>query len=112
MVQPMVKKPEGRVTLQSAVAHYLSDIDLAIAARNKRPASRVLTANTLKRFSEFLPSEVQYLSQITPAHLSKYAAHVLEKSPTRSTETARNHFLRVLQFLKSRGVTLYKRDGE
>jgi hypothetical protein len=89
----------------------LPKIDLAIRAKNKRPGSRTLMANTLKRFSGFA-KDVKYLNDITPEHLTKYAAYVIETSPTLSRETGRNHFLPMVQFLKSRGVVLTKVNGD
>lgn len=100
-----------KVTLEQAISAYLAEIDLAIRAKNKRPGSRTLMANTLRRFSGFA-KDVKYLHDITPEHLTKYAAHVIETSPTHSRETGRNHYLRMLQFLKSHGIVLTKVYGD
>lgn len=105
------KKKEEKLTLQLAINAYINEIDLAIAAKNKRPKSRSLMVNTLERFSKFFP-DIKYLDDITPEHISKYVANVIEKSPTHSRETGKNHHLRMIQFLKSRGVTLTKANGE
>jgi hypothetical protein len=109
--EPKVDSKKSKTPLQEAINAYLAEIGLAIRAKNKRPGSRTLMANTLERFSGFA-KDVKYLNDITPEHLTEYAAYVIETSPTLSRETGRNHFLRMVQFLKSRGVVLTKVNGD
>lgn len=107
---PEVKKASLGVTLQMAIDAYLTGIEREVASRNKRPGTLQLVRNTLKKFRG--NSKVQYLSEVTVAHLDNYAAWCIETSRTHSPQTGRNEFLRVNQFLKSCGVVLTKRNGD
>jgi integrase/recombinase XerD len=104
-----VKKTSLGVPLQMAIDDYLAGIEREVASRNKRKGTLELARNTLKKFREH--SKVQYLSEIKVAHLDNYAAWCIATSRTHSSDTGRNEFLRVNQFLRSRGIVLTKVDG-
>ncbi|MGB8031775.1 MAG: site-specific integrase [Terracidiphilus sp.] len=106
---PEVKKTPVGIPLQIAIDDYLAGIEREVASRNKRKGTLELARNTLKKFREH--SKVQYLSEITVAHLDNYAAWCIATSRTHSSDTGRNEFLRVNQFLRSRGIVLTKVDG-
>jgi integrase/recombinase XerD len=109
-VPPDLKKASVGITLQMAVDAYLTGIEREVASRNKRSGTLQLVRNTLKKFS--VHSEVKYLSEVTVAHLDNYAAWCIATSRTRSSQTGRNEFLRVNQFLRSSGISLTKKDGD
>jgi integrase len=89
---------------------YLDEIDRGVRSLNKAKSTWTLMRNTLRKFQAL--TKVKYLSDITVRHLDEFAAHVIETSPTHSRQTGRNEYLRVLQFLKSRGIVLTKQEGD
>lgn len=103
------KMPTG-IPVQIAVDAYLAGIERAVASRNKRKGTLDLARTTLRKFSEH--SKIQYLSDITVAHLDNYAAWCIETGRTHSAQTGRNEFLRVNQFLRAQGIVLTKIDGK
>jgi integrase len=105
-----VVKANVGVSISVAIDAYLEELERKVQSRNRRPGTLQLMRTTLRKFSQH--AKVHYLSEITVAHLDNYAAWCVATSRTHSPQTARNEFLRVLQFLKSRGVSLTKKDGE
>jgi len=103
------KTPTG-IPLQIAIDAYLEGIERAVASRNKRKGTLDLARTTLRKFSEH--SKVQYLSDITVAHLVNFAAWCIATGRTHSAQTGRNEFLRVNQFLRAQGIVLTKTDGK
>lgn len=103
------KTPTG-IPLQIAIDAYLEGIERAVASRNKRKGTLDLARTTLRKFSEH--SKVQYLSDVTVAHLDNYAAWCIATGRTHSAQTGRNEFLRVNQFLRAQGIVLTKIDGK
>jgi integrase len=97
-------------TLQAAIDDHLAEIELAISSGNKQRGTYKLIRCTLEKFQSF--SKLSHLHQITPRILDEYAAHCLETSPTHSRATARSEYIRMLQFLKARGVALTLKNGE
>jgi integrase len=95
--------------LWSAMDAYLAEIESAVRSKNKRQASYKLMECTLRKFEAW--SKLERVDQITARHLDGYAGHIIETSPTHSVMSGRNEYVRMLQFLKSRGVTLTKKDG-
>jgi hypothetical protein len=63
------KTPTG-IPLQMAIDAYLEGIERAVASRNKRKGTLDLARTTLRKFTEH--SKVQYLSDITVAHLDNF----------------------------------------
>ncbi len=98
------------LSLQRAADDYLAEIERGVASCNKRKGTLQLAKKTLKKFIEY--AKVQFLSEITVAHLDNYAAWCIATSRTHSPQTGHNEFLRVNQFLKSRGIVLTKRSGD
>jgi hypothetical protein len=96
--------------LRDGMDAYLCEIESAVRSKNKREASYKLMECTLRKFETW--SKVENMGQITAKHLDGYAGHIIETSPTHSIMSARNEYIRMLQFLKSRGLTLTKKDGK
>lgn len=86
------KTPTG-IPIQIAIDAYVEGIECAVASRNKRKGTLDSARTTLRKFSEH--SKVQYLSDITVAHLDNYAAWCIATGRTHSSQAGRNEFLRV-----------------
>jgi integrase len=108
--RPQIVEERPVETLQAAIDDHLAEIELAISSGNKRRGTYKLVRCTLEKFVAF--SKLTQISQITPKVLAEYAAYILENSPTHSRASARSEYIRMLQFLKARGVTLTLRNGE
>jgi integrase len=96
-------------SLRSAMDAYLAEIESAVRSKNKRETSYKLMECTLSKFEAW--SKLERLDQITAKHLDEFAGHIIETSPTRSIMSGRNEYIRMLQFLKARGVVLTKKAG-
>ena len=95
--------------LRGAMDTYLAEIKSAVRSKNKRETSYKLMERSLRKFEAW--SKLERVDQITARHLDEYAGYVIETSPTHSIMSGRNEYVRMLQFLKSRGVTLTKKEG-
>lgn len=96
-------------SLQGAMDAYLAELASAVRSKNKRETSYKLMERTLRKFEAW--STLERVDQITPKHLDEFAGHIIETSPTRSIMSGRNEYIRMLQFLKARGVVLTKKAG-
>jgi integrase len=93
--------------LKAAIDEFLGEIQSAVEAKSKRPNSYRLMECTLRKFLLLFPKLVR-VDQITAKHLDDYAAFIIKESPTHSVQSARNEYIRMLQFLKGRGVVVMK----
>jgi hypothetical protein len=96
-------------TLATASAAYLENLALEVASGNKSRGTYDLFRVTLEKFSA--NCKLTEMQQITARHLDQYAAHILKTSRTHSRRSAKNEYLRVLQFVEARGLKLTK-NGE
>jgi integrase len=92
-------EPEDRrIPLQGAVEAYLSELDLKVGAKIRRPKTYAACQNALREFVR--ESGVTYLSEVSASTIAKHMQWCVEHSPSQSSRTAHNKFLLVLQFLK------------
>lgn len=100
----------ARATIRSAIDSYLAEVDLQVRSKNRRQGTYNLMKTTLENF--FQHSNRTYLHEIKACHLDSFAACVIQKSPTRSSQTGRNEWLRVNQFLHAQGIVLMIREAQ
>ncbi|HEY1472395.1 MAG TPA: tyrosine-type recombinase/integrase [Candidatus Acidoferrum sp.] len=103
------KPTSAAENLRDAMDAYLAEIESAVRSKNKRETSYKLMECTLRKFEAW--SMLERVDQITAKHLDGFAGHIIETSPTRSIMSGRNEYIRILQFLKARGVVLTKKAG-
>jgi len=97
-------EPETKgVLLCRAIDEYLTGLELKVASKNRKHRTFAMMKQTLNEFAE--QSKVRYLNEVTAAHLDRYMAWVIGRSPTKSARTGWNKFLRILQFLKHNDAT-------
>jgi integrase len=95
---PEPRAEDRREPLQGAVEEYLSELELKVAARIRRPKTLAASRNALREFVR--ESGVKYLAEVSASTIAKHMERAVEHSPKHSPRTAKNKFLLILQFLK------------
>jgi integrase/recombinase XerD len=92
-------QPEANGGLLSASAAYLSDLELKVAAKNRRLKTLAAAPLALTEFTE--KSGLKYVGDISAPAITRHMKWVVNNSPTRSPKTAKNKFIQLLSLLKS-----------
>jgi integrase len=103
----MPAKAQGVATIDEAVTQYLEELGAKVGNGSKRPQTLNASKQILREFQAWCERRGKKgLSKITKLDLLNYAGWAYEQSPTKSRRTANTKFIRVNQFLKSRGISI------
>src|SRR5208283_4000844 len=100
-------KTQTTGTIDEAVSDYLAELEARVGNGSKRPKTYAASKQILREFQAYCEGGgKKTLSKITKLDLLHYAGWAYEQSPTKSRRTANTKFIRVNQFLKSRGISV------
>ena len=99
---PEEKKPKERgLKLSDAVDAFLAEVELKVAAKNRRPRTLAGSRQVLREFQA--QSGVKYINEVEASTIAKHMAFCIQHSRTKSARTAFNKFVLILQLLKYHG---------
>jgi integrase len=100
-----VAKPKA-VTVEEAQKAYLAHMALQVRAGKLKQRTLVNATSITDEFLVWLGKNTKHTTttQITAADVDGYVAWAIEQSPTKSTRTGANKYIRVGQFLKHAGL--------
>ncbi len=101
------KKAQTTGTIADAVSAHLEELEAQVGNGSKRPMTYAACKQVLREFQAYCERKGKNaLSQVTRLDLLNYAGWAHQQSPTKSRRTANTKFIRVNQFLKSRGISV------
>jgi integrase len=103
------QESDGELLTKAAEA-FLSDLELKVASRSRRPRTLAVSRLAVTEFVE--QCGLKYVTDVEDTTITKHMAWCVENSPTNSARTAANKFLLILQMLKHAGHVPMVREGK